>query len=193
MMKEWLQNEIETNKSCVWITGVSNGNANDRRATPSTTASATAVASRASLRPSVSRLSCEPDVIHILESSPVIKHSTRLNTKTAAITIQSFNLAASSSTSRSAAGSNTFAAGSKNGDVAERSAADRGGMGGTSGSGSSSIKLEPGVVQPLPNFVAPLQLDIQDSFIDSGKQCIHNLINLYLWTTLQVYSESRWN
>ena len=33
---------------------------------------------------------------------------------------------------------------------------------------NQSIKLEPGVTQPLPTYAKPLKLEIQDSYIDSG-------------------------
>ena len=34
---------------------------------------------------------------------------------------------------------------------------------------NQSIKLEPGVTQPLPSYAKPLKLEIQDSYVDSGQ------------------------
>lgn len=37
-----------------------------------------------------------------------------------------------------------------------------------------SIKLEPGVTQPLPTYDKPLKLEIQDNYIDSGRYTATN-------------------
>jgi hypothetical protein len=88
----------------------------------------------------VSHLSCEPDVLHYLDSKSLHLEHTTLLGGSRPVTIQTFQL--------DPAGQRLLQAAACQ---------------------QQSIKLEPGVTQPLPPHVnQPLKLEIQETFLDTG-------------------------
>ena len=114
----------------------------------------------------VSQVSCEPDVVHILDmsqprSSRGQPASSRVTTTTTvidnrALTIQTFKLEPGVSLESLAA-------------TSTRSAASRAPASAESALTPTKVKLEPGLLQTLPPEATPLKVEIQDNYLDSGK------------------------
>lgn len=131
----------------------------------------------------MSQVSCEPDVVHILDmsqprasrrppsSSASIPSTSRVTTTTTIIdnrplTIQTFKLEPGVNIESLTSASST------------RSAAPASRASTESALTPNKVKLEPGLLQTLPPGpeVTPLKVEIQDNYLDSGIDMITQLV-----------------